>query len=168
MRVLGIDPGLQLTGFGCLDFDGGWEQTPRLVDAGVIRLKPGDSISSRLSVLERDLRELMEELTPQAACVEALFSHYAHPRTAVTMAHARGVILLTLQRAGVELVELPPAEVKKALTGSGRASKEQMQAAIAAVLSLPSQPEPPDVADALGVAMAGARRLHARGVAVEG
>lgn len=160
MRILGIDPGLALTGFGCLEFAGGdCGVMPSVADAGVIRLPAKKSVSHRLAMLERELCALVEELRPRYACVEAVFSHVVHPRTAIVMGHARGVILLVIERAGVPLVELPPAEVKKSLTGSGRASKEQMQRAIAGALGLSDVPRPADVADALAVALAGSVRV---------
>ena len=154
--MLGIDPGTRLTGFGCVEGD---PARPSIVEAGVFRLAPGSgkapSIPSRLIELERDLAELIGRVRPDAAAVEAVFSHYRHPATAVVMAHARGVILLTLKRAGIEAVELPPASVKRAMTGSGAAGKAQMQAAVASVFGLPAPPEPADVADALAIAFAG-------------
>lgn len=155
MRVLGIDPGTRLTGFGCVEGD---VARPTIVDAGVFRLvaKSGTtpSVSSRLLELERDMCELLERLMPEAAAVEALFSHYKHPATAVVMAHARGVIMLCLKRAGIEAIELPPASVKRAMTGSGSASKAQVQSAVASVFGLPAPPEPSDVADALAIGFA--------------
>lgn len=162
MRILGVDPGLSLTGFGCLEFPGGDVALPaRVADAGVIRLPSKQTVSHRLAMLERELSALVEELRPSYACVESVFSHVVHPRTAIVMGHARGVILLVIERSGVPLIELPPAEVKKSLTGSGRASKEQMQRAIAGALGLSAPPQPADVADALAVALAGSVRLHA-------
>ena len=155
MRVLGIDPGTRLTGFGCVEGD---VARPTIVDAGVFRLVPksgkAPSVADRLAELERDMCELLERVNPEAAAVEALFSHYKHPATAVVMAHARGVILLCLKRAGVGVIELPPASVKRAMTGSGAAGKAQVQAAVASVFRLPGPPEPADVADALAIGFA--------------
>ncbi|USN98930.1 MAG: crossover junction endodeoxyribonuclease RuvC [Phycisphaeraceae bacterium] len=155
MRVLGIDPGLRLTGYGCVEGD---ERSPRIVEAGVFRLTQGSGspppIADRLDELERDLAELIARVRPDAAAVEALFAHYKHPATAMVMAHARGVILLTLKRAGLPFAELAPKTVKQAMTGSGRAAKRQMQEAVASVFGLPAPPEPPDVADALAIAFA--------------
>lgn len=155
MRVLGIDPGTRITGFGCIE---GEPARPNIVEAGVFRLAPGSgkapSVASRLLELERDMTELLERVQPKAAAVEALFTHYNHPATAVVMAHARGVILLTLKRAGIDAIELPPASVKRAMTGSGAAGKAQMQHAVASVFRLPAPPEPADVADALAIAFA--------------
>lgn len=162
MRVLGIDPGLALTGYGCVEERGQGCAPPALVEAGCFRFQPRRSVSRRLVELERDLCELIERVRPGAVCVESLFAHYAHPRTAITMAHARGVILLVAQRAGAEVLELPPAEVKKAITGNGRATKEQMQRAVAAQMGFAEPPDPPDVADAIAVAVCALRRLALR------
>lgn len=157
VRVLGIDPGLSRTGYGCVAVasDG---YTTSIVEAGVLRLPRGTTLSHRLRQLELDLAEVLEELEPDVLAVESVFTHSRNLRTAILMAHARGVILLAGARRGCPLVEVAPATVKKALTGAGRASKEQMQLAIAARFGLAAPPEPPDVADALAIALAGARR----------
>ncbi len=155
--MLGIDPGLQRTGYGCVELAGdGWQAT--LVEAGVLRLARGTTLSHRLLQLERDLAELVEELAPSVLAVESVFSHQQNLRTAILMAHARGVVLVAGQRAGLSLVELPPATVKKATTGKGNATKRQMQLAVANEFGLAKLPEPPDVADAIAIALAGARR----------
>lgn len=167
MRVVGIDPGLRLTGYGCIDLV---SARPILVEAGVVRLAdsgPLPSVSDRLDELERDLSEMLDRLRPQAVGVEGLFAHYKHPATAVVMAHARGVALLAIRRRGLDLVELKPAEVKKSITGTGRASKEQVQRAVQQVFALPSLPEPPDVADALAIAVCAAQRMLGRHAGVD-
>lgn len=155
MRVLGIDPGLRLTGYGCIEGD---DRAPSIVEAGVFRLAKSAGtpppIVNRLAELEHDLGQLIERVRPESAAVEALFAHYKHPATAVVMAHARGVILLALHRAGIPFVELAPKSVKQAMTGSGRAGKRQMQESVASVFGLPEPPEPADVADALAIAFA--------------
>jgi crossover junction endodeoxyribonuclease RuvC len=161
MRVLGIDPGLARTGYACLLLDEQDPSSPPTVqEAGILRLKDTASVPSRLAELERDLLALIDRARPACVCVESLFAHYAHPRTAIIMGHARGVILLVAARAGLRVLELPPAEVKKSVAGNGRATKEQVQQAVAVLLSLPSLPEPADVADAIAIAMCGGRRLH--------
>ncbi len=159
MRVLGIDPGLRLTGYACLEVNpDDPTRLPGIIEAGVFRFGRGRSISDRLTELADDLDGLLARTSPELATVEALFAHYAHPKTAITMAHARGVILLALHRAGIEMIEVAPKEAKKSLTGSGRASKEQVQSAVQIVLDLPEPPEPPDVADAIAIALSGVRR----------
>lgn len=158
MRILGVDPGLRLTGYACLDVVSDAPQARPIVrEAGVFRLRERTSVSERLVELERDLRELLERVEPTHAAVEGLFAHYKRPTTAVAMGHARGVILLCLRRAGLEIAELKPTRVKKSLTGFGHASKAQVQAAVAAQLGLPAPPSPPDVADAIAVALCAAR-----------
>ena len=156
-RVLGIDPGLQITGYGCIGVDG---TAMSLVDAGIFRFKPSTSVASRLVELERDLRDTIEAVEPDLVAVEALFSHYAHPRTAVTMGHARGVILLVIARAGLPIVEIPATHAKKTITGNGHAGKEQVQRAVQWQLGLSSVPEPADVADAIAIAMTGSKHLR--------
>jgi crossover junction endodeoxyribonuclease RuvC len=150
MRIIGIDPGLQITGYGVID----WKPVrPALLDAGVIRLKPKTSLADRLVELETELDSLFDEHKPDAAAVEQLYSNYAHPRTAILMGHARGVILLVTRRRGVRVEEFAANRIKQSLTGHGHASKPQMQRAVQHQWNLKELPEPPDVADALAVAL---------------
>lgn len=159
MRVLGFDPGLSITGYGCVVGD---IVRPSIVEAGVFRLtnsgRAVPSIGDRLVELERDVDELIERTGPDLIAIEGMFAHKDHPGTVVKMAHARGVILLVARRAGVEVLELKPAEVKKAATGSGRATKAQMQQSVQAMFSLPELPKPADLADALAIAACALRR----------
>ncbi len=160
MLVLGIDPGLRLTGYACVRIAPGRPSDDAvLVEAGVFRLSVARPVADRLVELERDLAEVVDRLSPTRAFVEKLFAHYKHPTTAIAMGHARGVCLLALRRAGVGVHELASTEVKKATTGGGHASKRQMQLAVQAQLRLPEPPSPPDVADAIAIALTGARRL---------
>jgi len=150
VRIIGIDPGLQLTGYGVID----WRPVrPVLVDGGVIRLKVKTPIPDRLVELEQELDELFAEHKPDACAVEQLYSNYEHPRTAILMGHARGVILLVARRRGVRIEEFAANRIKQSLTGHGHAGKAQMQRAIQAQWNLAEPPEPPDVADALAVAL---------------
>jgi crossover junction endodeoxyribonuclease RuvC len=150
MRIIGIDPGLQLTGYGVID----WRPVrPVLVDGGVIRLKVKTPIADRLVELEQELDDLFAEHKPDACAVEQLYSNYEHPRTAILMGHARGVILLVARRRGVRIEEFAANRIKQSLTGHGHAGKSQMQRAIQAQWNLAEPPEPPDVADALAVAL---------------
>ncbi|MDX2130972.1 MAG: crossover junction endodeoxyribonuclease RuvC [Planctomycetota bacterium] len=159
MRVLGLDPGLRITGYACI---APGARTLTLIEAGVIRLAPSSGparpVSHRLAELDRDLRDLLARVQPDLVAVEGLFAHPAHPATAIAMAHARGVILLAVAQSAIPLAELKPAAVKKALTGSGRADKPQMQRAIQHAFDLAEPPEPPDVADALAIAYAALHR----------
>jgi len=150
MRIIGIDPGLQLTGYGVIDYK---PVRPALVDGGVIRLKVKTPVADRLVELEAELDSLFAEHNPDACAVEQLYSNYAHPRTAILMGHARGVILLVARRRGVGVHEFAANRIKQSLTGHGHASKPQMQRAVQHIWNLQEPPEPPDVADALAVAL---------------
>ena len=150
MRIIGIDPGLQITGYGVIDWS---PARSALLDAGVVRLQPKTSIADRLVELEVELESLFDEHKPDFAAVEQLYSNYAHPRTAILMGHARGVILLVARRRGVRVEEFAANRIKQSLTGHGHASKPQMQRAIQHQWNLAELPEPPDVADALAVAL---------------
>src|SRR5436190_4407542 len=150
MRILGIDPGLQLTGYGVIDLA---NPRPRLIDGGVIRLNAKGSIPDRLVELETELESLIVEHKPDVCAVEQLYSHYKHPRTAILMGHARGVILLVARRHGIRVEEFAANRIKQSLTGHGHASKQQMQRAIQSMWNLKAAPEPPDVADALAIAL---------------
>jgi crossover junction endodeoxyribonuclease RuvC len=160
MRVLGIDPGLQCTGYGCVETrDEAIE--PLLIEGGVLRLRADDPVPVRLAQLHRDLSALLAELRPQVVVVERIFSHAQHAHTAMLMGHARGVILLAAQMEGVAIEEILPTAVKKSLTGNGHATKSQMQRAVMVQLGLAAPPEPHDVADAIAMALCAARRLGA-------
>jgi len=160
MRILGIDPGLRITGYACLEgtASGG---PPRLVEAGVVRIPTAPPLPERLKVLHDELAEVLAEIDPARVAVENLFVHPRNVRTAVLMAHARGVVLLVAQATGRPVIELAPAEVKRAATGRGNATKPQVQQAVAGLLGLGEPPSPPDVADALAVALAGFSRADA-------
>lgn len=149
MRILGIDPGLRITGYGVVE----WKLRPALVAGGVIRLHEKTSLAERLLELETELEGLLDEYRPDIFAVEQLYAHYAHPRTSILMGHARGVILLAAQRRGIRIEQFPANRVKQAVVGHGHASKGQMQRAIQALWNLEKPPEPADVADALAVAV---------------
>ena len=157
-RVLGIDPGLRITGYAVVETANG-AVDPALLEAGVIKLAGKEPIEHRLEQLHNDLRELIVEHRPNHMAVENIYAHYRHPRTAILMAHARGVILLAAQQHQIDLQNLPSTEVKKAITGFGHASKQQMQLAIQSQCRLEAPPQPPDVADAIAIALTCARRL---------
>ncbi len=156
-RILGIDPGLSLTGYGCVELHAEHDEL-RVVEAGVLRLKSRAPMAFRLYQLYDDLTALLDELRPKVMVVEQLFSHYRHVRTSILMGHARGVVLLAGQSRGVVIDELMPTEVKKAVTGYGHATKLQMQQAVQWQCRLAELPSPPDVADALAIALCAARR----------
>ncbi len=157
MRYLGIDPGLQLTGYGVLDVAARRTLVPALIDAGVIRLTVKASIPKRLVELEAELGALIDDVKPDVVAVEQLYAHYKHPRTAIMMGHARGVILWSAAKRNIRLVELPANRIKKNLVGHGHASKPQMQRGVQDLFKLKDLPDPPDVADAIAIALCAAR-----------
>lgn len=150
-RVVGIDPGLNVTGYAVVDPG---PRGPIVVEAGVIR--PGSSsraLGQRLDYLHRNVAELLAAYPPGALALEKVHSHVKFPRTAILMGHARGVIVLAAASRGVPVFGYAASRVKKTLTGSGRAPKEQMQRAIQTELGLDELPEPHDVADACALAL---------------
>ncbi len=155
LTVLGIDPGLRVTGYAVLRGRAG-ARTARgveIVDAGVIRTQQAEPLEARVREIFEGVREVLGEHAVGLVAVERLWSAYAHPRTAILMGHARGVVLLASALAGVPVLDLSPADVKKSLTGSGRADKPQMQRAVASVFGLAKPPEPHDVCDAIAIAL---------------
>lgn len=150
VRILGVDPGLNVTGYGVVDFSQG---APRVVEAGVIRSTAKKSLAQRLGELHRGLAEVIEACRPDAMALEELYSHYDRPRTAILMGHARGVLCLAAEEAGLAAVPYSATQIKRILTGSGKAAKDQVQRAVQRELGLATAPEPPDVADALAVAL---------------
>jgi crossover junction endodeoxyribonuclease RuvC len=150
LRILGIDPGLNITGYGVLDAGDG---RLRLCEAGVVRGKSRGSLTKRLLEIHTGVTEVIANLQPAVMALEELYSHYDRPRTAILMGHARGVISLAAAQAGIPVLSYSATQIKRILTGSGRASKSQVQRAIQRELALAAVPEPPDVADALAVAL---------------
>jgi len=150
MRILGIDPGLQVCGYACMEIDGAVE---KLIEAGLFRTANSSKIETRLNKIAQDTESLLEKFNPDIVAVEELYSHYGHPKTAVLMGHARGVILYKCAERGVEVRNFSATRIKKSVTGNGRASKEQVQRTVQTILALPELPEPNDVADAIAAAM---------------
>lgn len=150
VRILGLDPGLVCTGFGAIEFLG---VRSDLLEGGTIRPRPDLPLEERLRVLHDSLREVLRRVRPHAAVVEEVYSKYEHPRTAILMGHARGVLLLAAAEEGVPIVSYQASRIKMALTGSGRAAKEQVQAMVTGLLQLPEAPSPVDVTDALALAL---------------
>lgn len=157
MRILGIDPGLQVCGYACLEIDG---EQHKLFEAGVIRTDSRLPIEEKLNRIAEDMDSLLKNFRPDVVAVEELYSHYAHPRTAILMGHARGVILQRCAQTAVEVKSFSATRIKKSLTGNGRASKEQVQRTIQTILSLSKLPEPADVADAIAAALCCANEVH--------
>lgn len=157
IRVIGIDPGLNITGYGIVACAG---TQVKLLEAGVIRLPrhQGENLPERLESLFVELQRVIEEFNPQAMCLEEVYSHADYPRTAILMGHARGVICLAARLAGIPVLSFSAKRVKQSVTGNGNASKIQVQRAVQNYFSLHRTPHPPDVADALAVAMCYANR----------
>ena len=156
MRILGVDPGLQITGYGCVALDG---SAPRLIEGGVVRSAAQQPLEQRLLELYRGIADVCRELAPDVVVVEDLYAHYAHPRTAIIMGHARGVLFLAAAEQGIPATSYGATRIKKSLTGNGRSSKAQVQAMVQRALSLTTLPEPADVADAIAVALCHANVL---------
>ena len=152
-RILGIDPGLNTTGYGVIDVDP--DKQIHLLEAGIIRSRPKDPLETRLAEIHQGVSEVIAAHSPEFMSLEQLFSHYDRPRTAILMGHARGVICLAAKTANIPIRHFEPTRVKKVLTGNGRASKHQVQLAVKLQLSLNTVPEPTDVADALAIALCG-------------
>jgi len=148
-RVVGFDPGLNVTGYGVVECAGG---VVRLLEAGTVRSR-GETLEERLFTIHAGVREVLDEFKPAAMAIEQLFVHSKFPKTAILMGHARGVICLAAAQAGLAVHNYMPTRVKSMLTGSGHAGKEQMQAAVQRELGLAGRPEPADAADALAVAL---------------
>ncbi|MCX6725586.1 MAG: crossover junction endodeoxyribonuclease RuvC [Candidatus Saccharibacteria bacterium] len=149
MKIVGIDPGSGIIGFGFIELT---KNTPKLLDAGVIRTVIGDTVANRLADVYDSLQELLAEHKPDIAVVEKLFFSQ-NVTTAMTVSQARGVILLALQKANVEIYEYTPLQIKMAMTGYGRATKAQMQEMVRVHLNLSEIPKPDDCADALAAAL---------------
>jgi len=148
--ILGIDPGLQVCGYAVIKAE---LLRTVLLEAGVFRTDSKKDLGQRLNQLAGDMREVLEKYKPGVVSVEQLYSHYQHPRTAILMGHARGVLLQQAAVINAEIYSFSATRIKKALTGNGHAGKPQMQRAIQSMLSLATLPEPADVADAIAAAL---------------
>jgi crossover junction endodeoxyribonuclease RuvC len=161
MRICGIDPSLNQTGYAVIRMTAPGRNAS-VIEAGVIRTPAGVALPARLVELAQTMDQILAEHRPDLVGLEELYSHYAHPRTAILMGHARGALVLSAARAGVEVISLAATRIKRALTGNGRATKVQVQRAVMVTFGLSRLPEPPDVADALAIALcAGSERLGA-------
>ncbi len=157
MRILGIDPGLHLTGYALLTLH---PRGPALEEAGVLRIGTKEPLPNRLHQLHLQMSQLLIEFPCDHMAVEQLYAHYKHPRTAILMGHARGAILLAAAQAKIPITSLSSTLVKKMITGNGHATKRQMQLAVAALYRLAQPPSPPDVADAIAIAWTLAAKLQ--------
>ncbi|WP_003541657.1 crossover junction endodeoxyribonuclease RuvC [Desulfotomaculum nigrificans] len=149
MIILGIDPGTAITGYGVLEFKG---NSYKPVDYNCLRTGPELSLDLRLKNLYQEINRIIAKYQPQYMAVEELFFN-KNVRTALAVGHARGVALLAGANAGIPVAEYTPLQVKQAVTGYGKADKQQVQFMVKTLLSLPEVPKPDDVADALAVAI---------------
>jgi crossover junction endodeoxyribonuclease RuvC len=148
MKIFGIDPGSDRTGYGCVETDG---SRHRIVLCGAVSPKAGP-FADRLLAIHRELGVLLSECRPDSVAIENVF-HAVNARSALKLGHARGVAMLAAAQAGVPVAEYTPAEIKRAVVGYGRAEKEQVQHMIKLLLGLAAVPSPHDAADALAVAI---------------
>ena len=161
MRVLGVDPGPQCVGYGVIEFNKhgaclsvrGRDRRLKIIEAGVIRSSSKDKLTNRLNKIYNALSQVLQACRPDVLALEELYSHYENPKTAIMMAHARGVICLVAAQQKLNIAGYAPRKVKKAVTGAGAATKSQMQRVIKEMLGLKAVPEPHDVADALALAI---------------
>lgn len=149
MRILGIDPGTGIVGFGVIDVVG---QKKVMIDAGVIRTPAHQPLQERLITIYDEITEIIATNKPQVMAIEQLFFG-RNVTTAISVSHARGVIMLAAQQAGLQIVEYTPPQIKQALTGTGRADKKQVQEMVMLLLKLKEVPQPDDCADALAAAL---------------
>jgi crossover junction endodeoxyribonuclease RuvC len=149
MRILGIDPGTGILGFGIIEQGKG---QPRLIDAGVIRTPVHQPLAERLVTIHDELAELMNAYELHAMAVEKLF-FARNVTTAISVSHARGVVLLLGQQRGIPIFEYTPMQIKQAVTGYGKADKKQIQEMVRVLLGLQEVPKPDDCADALAAAL---------------
>ncbi|OQY03680.1 MAG: crossover junction endodeoxyribonuclease RuvC [Planctomycetales bacterium 4572_13] len=150
MIILGIDPGLQVCGYAVVEHK---LLDTKLIEAGVFRTDGKAELAARLNQIADDIEQVLKTHQPDTVAVEQLYSHYNHPRTAILMGHARGVIFQKAAASGASVRDFAATRIKKSLTGNGRATKSQMQLSIQSVLGLPEPPEPADVADAIAIAL---------------
>jgi crossover junction endodeoxyribonuclease RuvC len=149
-RIVGIDPGLNITGYAVIEPVAG---RLTLVEAGMIRGRSRGDLAARLREVYEGVSDVVATFQPAAMAIEELYSHYERPRTAILMGHARGVICLAASLANIPVLSYSATQIKRLLTGNGRAPKSQVQRAICHEFGLAAPPEPPDVADAMAIAL---------------
>jgi len=150
MIILGVDPGLQITGYGVLKSDG---FKIGVVEAGIIKTSLKESFENKLNEIFSEIGKIIKQYKPDYIAIEELYSHYAHPKTAIIMGHARGAVFLQASLCRTPIISYASTRIKKSLTGNGRASKSQMRKMIKSTLSLKDELFSPDTADALAAAI---------------
>ena len=159
MVILGIDPGFGITGYGLIEVNGGRERNPKLIEAGIIRSKKTKPLEQRLHEIHRQLKDLVQEFSPQLMVVEDIYSLQAFPRSAILIGHVRGIVLLLAAQQAIPVFSYFPLQVKKALLGNGKATKSQIQRMVQTALHLKESLAPDDCSDALAIALCHANRL---------
>lgn len=149
MRVLGIDPGYALVGFGVLDYN---NYQNSIVDFGVVSTDKDEEMPDRLYFIYQGIKELIKKYKPDVVAIEELF-FFKNITTAIPVAQARGVIIVACRESGIPIYEYTPLQIKQALTGNGRAEKKQVQYMVKVLLNLEKIPKPDDAADAVAVAI---------------
>ena len=149
MIILGIDPGVAIVGFGVIEYSGSKFRT---LDYGVIRTPAHTDTEKRLASIYRELKDIIEKYHPDAMAVEELFWN-TNQKTGITVAEARGTIILAAHKNGLKIYEYTPLQVKQAVVGYGRAEKNQVITMVTSILKLPKPPKPDDTADALAIAI---------------
>jgi len=150
MVIIGIDPGLHITGYGVLESVG---TDIRVLEAGIIKTNRSREFELKLKEIYSEVGKIVRQFKPDYIAVEELYSHYAHPKTAIIMGHARGVVFLQAARKNIPVISYASTRIKNSVTGNGRASKSQVQKMIKVALKLEKDIDSPDTADALAAAL---------------
>ena len=156
MRILGIDPGIAITGWSVIDFDKDGKPTP--IDYGAITTQKGNTVGNRLKEIYEDLNKIIKEFKPEYCGIETLL-FYNNAKTAIVVGEARGVVLLVLEQENIPVSEFTPLQVKSSISGYGKATKKQVEENVKLLLNLESIPKPDDVSDALAISIACYDRL---------
>jgi crossover junction endodeoxyribonuclease RuvC len=157
MKILGVDPGLAICGYGLVD----WQDNKglALLEAGIVKTRYTQDIEKRLQHIYKEMLSLMKRMQPQAVALEKLYSHHRHPTTSYDLGQARGLICLICAQLKIPLFEYPSTHIKKAVVGRGRASKEQIRKMVQQFLNIKATPKYYDITDALAVAIAHSHTL---------
>ena len=159
MKICGVDPGLRITGYGVIDVSGAGI---KLLEAGTIEPQSKDLLENRISKIYKNLDDIVAQYKPQVMVLEKIYTHYDHPTTASLLGHVRGVICLLCAKRHIKLAEHSVKRIRKAMVGSGAASKLQTQGMVAHVLKLSQEKLTPDASDALALALGYAQIHHNR------
>lgn len=162
MRILGIDPGYAIVGYGVIEYEG---NKFKVIEYGAITTNAGEDMFERFKSIHDDLNDLIERTKPDFMAIEELFFN-SNQKTAINVAQARGVLLLSALNHGIRIFEYTPLQVKQAVVGYGRAEKQQVQQLVKMLLNLEKVPKPDDTADALAIAVCHAHSYNPRRMAL--